>query len=999
MQPQKGGGSVTGHGDGGPYEDPYSYEPSVAVSDQAVSLVEQQLAEAEQAFSDAMAAAPELTDVGRSARNYAQVLLKHLRESASEVERAAERARAAHAAGQDVVPDADQAIDHYATFGSRRLKLLRVVEAIVPAPQPPPEPPETVPEPEPWEKVSQAVSADVMSWTRSRRAAGDEGRMLVLKPTAGVGKTEAMIRAALDEHKEHRRVVFAARTKEVSEEIRQRIVDTGKRRLGTVLFHESNVHEIRGRDPDNCLNYENVQVAQQQGYAPGHSVCPGCDHFPDRAAQMGTYKCDYYESRIAAATKTEAAERNSANLFPIILTNHAALITAFQAGGGRYNKFWYADSLMIDEDPSEALEPTQALTEEQVQYDRLHDYPQHTYAARIFRLAIDMARQERARWEVESDQSTAIHTRHGSAYTGAALMSLLKAACESLHRGGKLPRHQKFKGVMRDAAHCGAKLEAGELCGLTSVDQANRKAPPRAIEEVAAAIYEEDDFYKEWCRKAHFGINQGPPESIEQKKIEEEIAAATTAIADWAYTTRLEYRPKEDVWEYVVESRTDLRDHHANLIVGDAYAQVDHYRDLFGKWPDSDGNDPVDVIDHVAYFEPNVTLHRLPLDSRKTLLEEGHLQENLAWMEQFIQERADGESRCRILVYTHQELIESVDKWLSPRREELGLERIEYEHYWGGRGKDQFKGYELTICLSEPIQNIAATTHRANARQYRAAKRERDRLELREPVRPQDFNAKHGAEAAATSYGYRAAEQGKRFLREHRRQNVAELAQALHRTRPVIPHDYPRDIVILGANVGLSADVLASTERVATRDTSQSPRHKGARIDSGLDGFFWRSEVLDFVELACSKNGVGFWIDEFFDHALVGIGLSRVVDNEQSQLGARLERLRYPPDLWPSLSGKLTNFWKNVRRCGGPWYQRGFQGERVKRRPSWQKVSGGRRLTLWFLPQELGGIGYQQAHARYLDLIEHNYAPLRSGSARGAGAVGVDFDAGDSHPR
>lgn len=716
--------------------------------------------------------------------------------------------------------------------------------------------------------ASQRIYTELTQWLAPRRGQQD-GELAIVKATPGTGKTHQMLRVAYDEQQRRQRVVIAVRAKKIivsapgapaAELIARahKISPTGKVTLNVIV----------GRDDTNCYRHKTVAAVMAHGYSPGPTVCSKCDYYPDNARQIGLGTCPYYQERINANLISRAARYCRSRVYPIIVTTHASYGAATRSSGGRYGGFWAADLVLCDEDPTDSMETDVILTEEQCQFmSRGQDTVHAGVVAELFRNAIAFAREARAKAagnRFRADDSNVpnshdIHTEYDSAYVGLQLQSLLQRAYDKLQLTYNMP---SLSGVLRDGTNSvGFRVEAGELVDVATVDEINAMdVPPHSLARVADRAHAEIDLAHS-IRTAVYEAANGiaPPGAVAVDTLERE-----TGIEPRSYVTRLECLPRSiskgrcaDTWRFVVREFRPWTQHTANIIVGDAYAQVAHYEQLFDR--------PAHVIEAVATLHKDAVITRVLHDGcgiRR--LREGGLQEILLYVEADLADHA--RPGDRVLLYGHSELrrMRLLSGWMDHVRMTYGLGAIEYEHWWGGRGKDEYNGWEHTYCISNPVQSLSGILHAANARAFRDSA----------SARTVDERLHHARQLkiASMSHGIVNALQAspERVRLEHDRVNVAELTQAIHRSRPV---HHPTRITIYGI-MEQPPDLAAQTlsiapatcrkERVAAAQRRQDRRTR--QVVGAIDAFVTARECWWAVRGIIDYFGV---YSPWFAHALV----------------------------------------------------------------------------------------------------------------------------------
>lgn len=713
------------------------------------------------------------------------------------------------------------------------------------------------------EKARTKVLEELSDWV-DRYRGSQNGEMVVVKATPGVGKTYAMLKLAYQEYMARQRVVFAVRTKAMiagpMAEMRNRILKmspTGRLSLAVIY----------GRDETNCMKPETVQAVMAHGYAPGPAVCMQCEYYPDNSKMYGLGICGYYQERITADLMSKGARRGVYRQYPIIATTHASQISASMVEGGRYGKFWGADVVFFDEDPTDAMEIDTSLTEEQCDFkSRSKETSAAGLVAQVFREAIEIGKKERKKTEENGFKapgsrerhSHPIHSVYDTVYTGEALQRLLDRALQFVATTQQV---STLRQTLRSISHSGSfEIQPGALAQVSSSDDINAlDIPPQSLETTAEAVHTEM-VHATTLRRIIYQQNMGHhPVGHDNDSIMHELERHTE-VEPMSYTVRLECLPAdgekgrvEDEWRFVVREFRPLMNHTSLIIIGDAYAQRDHYEHLFDR--------DADLIDVVSELNPDARFLRV-LDSQCNISEmrRGGLNRILAIVEaQLMEEVSPGD---RVLIYGHNELRPKVEQWLEKLAPRLGI-RWAYEHWWGGRGKDEYNGWEFTVCITDPVLSLSGIKHVANARAFRdslSSKTDKEKL-----LHAQRCDI--GSDRRGAVYALRSSHP--RIALEHDRMNIAELTQALHRGRPA--HNAVR--VITYGEMEQSPDLIAQTETIVGPQwrgltISNSRRKRTKQKVSAVSNFVTVDEAFSAMRAILDHYGV---YSPWFSHALVTV--------------------------------------------------------------------------------------------------------------------------------
>lgn len=809
--------------------------------------------------------------IASSARKSAEVSVSKLQELADEAAACVDRIRS----GKGSTSDVNDAIDAFQRSSAVYEEVQQIANSMLISDDPAqPVVDAPLPKTHSWSHVCAVTKADTLRWVSAVR--GTTGKMLVLKPSPSAGKTETMIDVALMEQRNRQKVVFAARTKSVLED---ELVPRIKKKNSWVKLHV-----IQGRNEDTCRNIQNVVAVQSAGYAPGRSVCFGCEHHPRNAFYAQVSICDYYQSRMRAQNDTAAARRGISD-YPLILTTHSGYTSAQESGGGQYGQFWPHNLLLVDEDPTESFEPELIVSQKHMEYasNRPTDRAATVMAA-MLRSAADLAAIERkamaaTKFRDLSGKPSPIHSRSASVYAGQSLHELLKRVATGAV--GQQYGVSSVVQVLRDAADSAVQPDVGSLFGAATTDAVNGMVPPWTLSRLAEVIYDEISAIERVKRLIYKKVHGHElPVSGTLGEAERELEKRV-AMFDTAYRSRLEYSQGE--WKFVVQEFVDLRTADSNVIVGDAYAHIDHYRQLFdrpaSKPNDPSWKDPVTVVSHTASFPDGTMLLRLETKASITYLNGDGWQQHAAKLGEILYSFG-GKS---VLIYGHRSLKEKVET-LMTQNANFGVSEWAYEHWWGGRGKDGYKNFDAVVCISEPIQNIDGMLHKVNARSSKhasAAFASNDEMLGLESIRRITFDMKH----SNLAHNMRASGTHWRIRQEHERQNINELAQALHRVRGLIA---PKTMVVLGQEVELTRDTIAASIHVSetTGDVSSS-------LLEADHPFVLTAQEAVTAMLAIEDN-LGVWSPAFL-HAFFGVCLMSILrfPRDQGYLSPQLaERIR-----------------------------------------------------------------------------------------------------------
>lgn len=894
---------------------------------------------------------------------------------------------------------------------------------------------------EPPMQASKAIHDDLSQWVKSRRGTNN-GDLVIVKATPGVGKTHAMIETAVNEQLAGQAVIMAVRANDDhitgdNPEFLERIVSRnplGKLALAVIV----------GRDETNCQNFQAVKAVMEHGYSPGQAVCPRCEYHPDRARTYGFRRCDYYGERMRADISFKNARMGGTH-YPMIVTNHASVIAALSSGGGRYGSFWAANLIMFDEDCADAIETEVKITEQQCEFRSA--LPEHKHANAIAILlskAIEIGKAERRSTASDdykkpgTDQSNSneIHSKLGSEYVGHEFHSVLEHAM--LNPRQAMAELTRLLGDVADSQ--GFYAPAGSLIGVKSVAEINDlNVPPKALATVAEAIHTEMAHTRVLRRIVYEAVLGRPPLGSNIADVMAEVER-NTDVEPMSYTCRMQCLPaeaakgrnpgrKKDEWSFVVRKFSTFTNLTSTIVVGDAYAQKEHYEQLFER--------PADMIEHLSALHPDTKIIRLRHDGCGiTTINKNGISDIWSVVETRMANLLLDDRR--VLIYAHGSQQTQVEKYMEAAAERLGLLDWKFEHWWGGRGKDRYNGWGLTICLTDPVLNVSGIKHTVNARAFKAslkAKTDDEKLEHGRRV----TIAKGGR--AERHIAHRLGSSNARVALEHERVNVSELIQAINRPRPV--HNGV-NVLVMGASelgVEIAAQTVNITESHDIVGSGTALLIEPARDHEGfpmVHAFVTAAECGNMIRGIINHYGV---FSTWFNHALLAtpvdavcpfcgapssigegkgefindLGINAVVNLRTRFLATALIASdpfrplqqpscseRHPPCLGTehaSLKGRLPltvieQVWSppvkwQIVLANAPWplrvAVRALQSDKSLRSmpapmPPWRRSQAGGRPTLYYDPTLLdGAFTAATAISAYLEIVENQYGPEQGG--------------------
>lgn len=764
---------------------------------------------------------------------------------------------------------------------------------------PPPVMETEAPEAQDWHTASRQVVESTLSICQKYRS--QEGKLAILCPSPAGGKTHGMTQAARADRAAGKKVGYAVLAK-------GKLMDEAKERLTGGNEHLVQLHVIEGRHPGNCVEYDSVEQAAALGYYPGSHVCPKCDKYPSLSNPFSSLDrnatCEYYGSRLRALHEWQRADRNKNPLiwpYPLILTTHAgmAIGTAMHERGHKTFRtqpsLWQFDTIFIDEDPTGALEQVFEIKEEQLVYEwrdpttRRPDA--HTQMTRVLRGIFTLARAERhVAWS--SGFRDAIHTRdYGSTYAGNDLLALLKNSAKQL----------------------GYDLE--EVLAQTITESQIKKPKRGELMNVKAEVAAK--------RYPHHHL-VSICEAVRHEILTRQNAPERGAGLDLAYQVHADLVLRQDS-DPATDGTTDghvtltvttpFTAPKSNVVLGDAYASIEHYEGLFRRYR---RYGDVDVVNHRVKWPRSSVLIRVP-----TRCTSGDFHTDASFAEhcdKALLPVLGLEQGRRVLLYTHKGSRDLLDEWLRGKANELGLEEYAIEHWGSGRGKDVYRDFDTFIAATEYVPNLYGLVHEANGRVAQA-----------NALTPRIYFWNAGQKRASGTNLTEAITDGNPALANaFQRRAIDELAQAVHRIRPAKPRpcaacgklliDDPRACRscgaaqpmarwqkrcwVLGYHVPMSMELIAATCTVTldeeTRElTRDGVDHfgRGARVkvhaDLGLMSFVSDREIASAMGEVF--NGVGCW-SPYFAHVLKGVPLSDVLSRvlHRVSFGSEVDEARQP---------------------------------------------------------------------------------------------------------
>jgi len=891
----QGGGSK----EAGPYESlDGDYEADVAFGWLAYTKLRQIVDTVEEEYLLAHVLHDIDTPLSRSASKSGRLTIGELRRALDEME---VNLRGAAEAVRDDKADPYVPADYELLMQKAQEASLRLVPALqdedpVGVPWMPTVDPSTlIPADEASELFLQRLRAEV----RKRRNMEDIQDVILGIVTAGVGKTYGQLLVAIEEALAKKRVAIVARTKERvgyflapdAERNGDSLIERAQEMCVKNPAARRIVHlSVFGRDENTCLNFEAVKATQEHGMTPGRSVCLGCEHHPRNAPAMGLPICPYYEMRMTFAYHDKAFRGNRMPYPPIAYSTHACFIATSSSGGNQYGDFTNIDMLQIDEDPTDSIENDVVVSMKECSFSS-GNHAAVTEAGALLTKAKEIAERDRSKAASEGFRAPGsnqynthkFHSESQSTIFGEGLHDLLDRAYIELKGSGR--RIRPAVGVLRDAGHVTIVApEKGQLAHVKSTDDINGMGfPSNQLIRLCKEIYSELEL-TEKHRRILVGKYRSAT-SAEERRLHSDTGLPS-------YVARLDYVKPDPLrpdmpsgWRYVVRLKTDFQ-RPPITVVGDAYGDAEHYEGLFDVKPE--------VISVHAKMHPGARLRRV----RHGGVSIGRLKKDNAWqpivllVEQQL-ELARIAPGDRLLVYGHLSLRSYIEPELLRLQHKYGLAEVAYEHWWGGRGKDHYNGWEYCVCISDPVMNIGATLHVANARAFwdatKPAASDERVMECARQVLP--------ARTSGHSAARKLIKSDERMQLESDRGSLAELVQALHRTRPV---RHPTTGIFF-SGMQLHREILAQSETVShgsdgtgRHTLGRPPKRAGNRLltDGWVEDYVHEEEaylqMLNVIDhLGCM--GVHFLHAFGSDPGVLRIGLLNT--------GVKIAEAQYPPKM------------------------------------------------------------------------------------------------------
>ena len=707
-----------------------------------------------------------------------------------------------------------------------------------------------------WSAVSTQVVAETLDHVRSFRARDAKGQLLVLAPSPSTGKSHGMMKAAYEEQGAGRAVGYAVLGREQIQEAADRLRGSGP---NVRLF------VITGRDDKNCDYMEQVTVATDAGFSPGSTVCPSCPRYP---FNFMSNPCGYYKSRQDAWNDRKRRDSGGALGSAIILTTHASAILGSHIVKRRLQGFWRFDTLFIDEDPMGSMVTQHEIREDSLtftQRDANGNFDPATLGTTALRLAMEAARKERAvastRGFVNAlGDSDRIHSRnHGSSYAGGDLQALL-----SPHARAYGHTLAGLATTVVDGASVAERPPKGEIMGMDATAVAV-KYPNRYLAPFFQAL------------------------DVEMKVADELKLLSPGLSIEPAYRTHIDLSTDEDGETVAVARVHELKGYgnpETNIVIGDAYANVETYEWLFERFA-KDGN--LTVVKHRAVWPATSKLIRCQV--RAGVRDLGNEIQTRDFLDAHVRPVLEMERRRRIVFYIHKSLKGRLREWLEKNALDLDLGDFAIEHWGSGRGKDAYRSFDTFIGVSEYVPNVGALIHEANTIAAVTAPVGGGNVRVAHwnSYAPRKGSARFINSVGGASPFYQAAFQ---------RKATDELAQAVHRIRPAIPAEGGRQkhAYVFGCKVPWSDELVAATTGIVVADNGKA--EVDLEVEPGDDlrkgGRFEITETLGLLSareiagaIATVYGTLGVWSHAFAHVLLAAPGWSAIEDSIRAYTDAQ----------------------------------------------------------------------------------------------------------------
>lgn len=587
----------------------------------------------------------------------------------------------------------------------------------------------------PFLVAANRLKSDLLGLVDQLIASRDMG--VLLTGSAGVGKTESMLAAAEVMLDRMQPVVWAAPTIEMAHETAARAEGRG---ISSEVLH--------GRNATTCDYMDKVLVSRAEGYAPGAFVCPSCPKHPDNLAghMMELWTCGHYAALSRARRAIKQAKERKTRLPLVVTTYENAVAGLKHAQGSRQGDIWKTRQVFFDEDPSRAMRERAVLSDDDLTRTPKEEAPSNFL--RILSMARAIAADERMKAcaamtgrTFKAASRSASHDFDGSSFTGRELHRLLFSAADALALDLEV--------CLARAAEWVTRVGKGEMF---YADRGLLKYIVNAFLPTFAATIHKEITYD----------YSGTPST---------------------YSVRLE-SGKEGGWQYILDRLVPFRSGQDNVVIGDAYADKDFVKSMFGTRPMATIEVRVALPDNVR------VLRSTSANTTKSVMRVKELLHHLLDTE--VSTVLQAEAGRRVLVYTQLGHKKAIEDWFAENNATYQLADIAFEHYWSGRGKDQYKNFDSIMCIGEPVPNLLGLVHEANA------------------LHPDESEILWSPDSK------------KIWSQDHRMERVwnmlatQELSQALMRIRPGMPSTTDKRMYIFGKQVALPVDFIHALHALGT---------------------------------------------------------------------------------------------------------------------------------------------------------------------------------------
>lgn len=579
---------------------------------------------------------------------------------------------------------------------------------------------------------------------------------ILLTGSAGVGKTESMLAAAEALLDRQQLVVWATSTIEMAHETNARAAGHG---IQGIVLH--------GRNASTCDYMDKVLVSRAEGYAPGAFVCPSCPKHPDNLPghMVELMTCEHY-ARLSRARRTIRHAKDMKTRLPLVITTYENAVAGLKhASESRHGDIWKTKQIFFDENPSRAMRERAVLSDDDLTRTPYDEAPSNFL--RILSMARAIAADQRmgavaamtGRSKNPASRSIS-HDFDGSSISGRELHYLLYSAVDALHLDANLPAGATKKDLLvylREASDWKPRIGKGEM------------------------------FYADRSGFLKYVANAFLPKFAEA--MHGEIFRDETNGIPGTYEVRLD-SVKGGGWQFILDRLEPFHNGQDNVVIGDAYADKDFVGAMLGASCKTGGRQMFTIDVRIALPDNVRVLRSTSAKATKRAL--GAKESLHLLLDTEVSTVLQAEAGRRVLVYTQKGYRKNTEDWFADNEATYQLAEIAFEHYWSGRGKDQYKNFNSIICIGEPVPNLLGLLHEANA------------LHPRDKAIDWNPNSK------------------KIWSQDHRLERVwnmlatQELSQALMRIRPGMPSVTDKRMYIFGKHVSLPIDFIHALHALGT---------------------------------------------------------------------------------------------------------------------------------------------------------------------------------------